>query len=321
METVILITGSSRRAAPAQAFATALCPGHSGDRPERQDTGRRRPTGNVLLQPSPPGKRHTRAAAAAQPRLRGSRNKEQGGSSSAGGTKPPAQAYVEGTVTTLHTGHPRPKRGHRPQGPFRDPRSRKHTAEGALRRYACQIRDVCSPHCFLNSESRRQHVPELTATLAILSPTGGRGHPARARAAARTFPTASVCSSSQPTRAWPDSCSATTFCSSLQSTWLFLAAPERTPSKVSSGAQPPGYAARRVLAAPKRGLARPTCVNAANSSPSGKALTGLRGRRHELGSPAGPQTWQGSCGPRSPVLPELLTPYLATLQASPSSHC
>lgn len=47
--------------------------------------------------------------------------------------------------------------------------------------------------------------------------------------AAPTFITASVCSSSQPTSAWPDSWKATTFCSSLERTWLFLAGPGRGP--------------------------------------------------------------------------------------------
>lgn len=50
-----------------------------------------------------------------------------------------------------------------------------------------------------------------------------------------TFITASVCSSSQPTKAWPDSWNATTFCSSFERILLFLAVPERTPRTLSSG--------------------------------------------------------------------------------------
>lgn len=48
------------------------------------------------------------------------------------------------------------------------------------------------------------------------------------RAPQPTFITASVCSSSQPTRAWPDSWKATTLCSSLERILLFLAVPERS---------------------------------------------------------------------------------------------
>lgn len=50
-----------------------------------------------------------------------------------------------------------------------------------------------------------------------------------------TFITASVCSSSQPTKAWPDSWNATTFCSSFERILLFLAVPERMPRILSLG--------------------------------------------------------------------------------------
>lgn len=54
-----------------------------------------------------------------------------------------------------------------------------------------------------------------------------------------TFITASVCSSSQPTKAWPDSWKATTLCSSLERILLFLAVPER--SQENSFWAPSGY--------------------------------------------------------------------------------
>lgn len=67
--------------------------------------------------------------------------------------------------------------------------------------------------------SRARWFPSLQDPRPSLAPT--LRHP--------TFITASVCSSSQPTKAWPDSWNATIFCSSFERILLFLAVPERMP--------------------------------------------------------------------------------------------
>lgn len=106
----------------------------------------------------------------------------------------------------------------------------------------------CSVHCFgklskitiCHSEQNQGHLS--TMRQAQIGKDRGLGHGKLSSQACHspqpTFITASVCSSSQPTKAWPDSWKATTLCSSLERILLFLAVPERSQGTVGCGHLP-----------------------------------------------------------------------------------
>lgn len=119
-----------------------------------------------------------------------------------------------------------------------------------------------------------------------------------------TFITASVCSSSQPTRAWPDSWKATTFCSSLERTLLFLAVPERRSER---RAQAPQVHGRHIPEVPTQSCHRTLSFRV--PSPATHPLPGCSDCEDATGASLGPLT------------PPLKTPQTAAPSTWPSLGC